>query len=399
MILKGKKILLGVTGSIAAYKAAHLVRLLKKQEAEVKVIMTASASDFITPLTLSTLSQNPVLLDFIKDKTGIWNNHVELGLWADVIIIAPASANTIAKMANGISDNLLLAVYLSARCPVFFAPAMDLDMFTHRATTRNIKQLIEDGNILIDAETGELASGLSGKGRMAEPENIIKTFEDYFFPKTKLSGKTVLITAGPTKEFIDPVRFITNASSGKMGYALAKTAAYFGANVKLISGPVELPKPEGNIETIMVNTSDEMYQATMQFFPKTDIAIFTAAVADYTPKFVAEKKIKKNDPVMSLELVKTFDIAKEAGKIKNKHQLTIGFALETDNEIENANQKLKNKNFDFIVLNSLKHEGAGFGHETNKITIVEEKGSKEFSLKSKNEVAKDIISKIIEKME
>lgn len=398
MILKGKKILIGVTGSIAAYKTATLIRLLKKQEAEVKVIMTASASHFITPLTLSTLSQNPVLSEFIKDDTGVWNSHVDLGLWADVMLVAPASANTLAKMANGIADNLLIAVYLSARCPVFFAPAMDLDMFTHKTTLRNISTLCDDGNIMIDAEEGELASGLSGKGRMAEPEHIVAKLESFYKQKQLLKGKIVLITAGPTKEYIDPVRYLTNASTGKMGYALAKAASDFGAKVTLISGPVHLPVPEGNIEVIKVDTSNEMYEATMVNFPEANIAIFTAAVADYTPKVVSDTKIKKNDPEMEISLIKTHDIAKEAGKIKKEGQLTVGFALETDNEVVNAQQKLKKKNFDFIVLNSLKHDGAGFGHDTNKITIIEETAQQEFSLKSKSEVAVDILSKIIEKI-
>ncbi|UZR94466.1 bifunctional phosphopantothenoylcysteine decarboxylase/phosphopantothenate--cysteine ligase CoaBC [Chondrinema litorale] len=398
MILKGKKILIGVTGSIAAYKAATLIRLLKKQGAEVKVIMTASASHFITPLTLSTLSQNPVLSEFVKDDTGVWNSHVDLGLWADVILVAPASANTLAKMANGIADNLLIAVYLSARCPVFFAPAMDLDMYTHKTTLRNISILCNDGNIMIDAEEGELASGLSGKGRMAEPEHIVDALSAFFQRKEVLKGKKVLITAGPTKEYIDPVRYLTNASTGKMGYALAKAASDFGAQVTLISGPVHLPIPDGNVEVIKVDTSKEMYDATMKNFSKSNIAIFTAAVADYTPKVVSDTKIKKNDSEMKISLIKTHDIAKEAGKVKREGQLTVGFALETDNEVVNAQQKLKKKNFDFIVLNSLKHYGAGFGHDTNKITIIDEHTQQEFSLKSKSEVAVDILSKIIEKI-
>ena len=398
MILKGKRILLGVTGSIAAYKAAHLVRLLKKQEAEVKVVMTASASHFITPLTLSTLSQNPVLIDFVKDKTGMWNNHVELGLWADALLIAPATAATMGKMANGIADNLLLACYLSARCPVFFAPAMDLDMFTHPATSRNIIQLQKDSVVLIDAEAGELASGLEGKGRMAEPENIIKTLEDYFAPKSLLKGKKVLITAGPTKEFIDPVRYITNASSGKMGYALAEAASDCGAEVKLISGPVDILPPLGNISTTVTNTAKEMYAAALSIYKDVDIAIFTAAVADYTPKIVAQQKIKKQGDTMQIELVKTHDIAAELGKKKKINQFNVGFALETENELTNAKEKLKSKNFDMIVLNSLRDSGAGFGVDTNQVTIIESDKELKINLKSKKEIASDIIKLIAERV-
>jgi len=399
MILKGKKILLGVTGSIAAYKAAHLIRLLKKNEAEVKVVMTASASDFITPLTLSTLSQNPVLIDFIKDKTGTWNNHVELGLWADAMLIAPTTAATLSKMTSGLADNLLMAIYLSAKCPVFFAPAMDLDMYRHPTTKRNILQLEKDGGILIDAESGELASGLDGKGRMAEPENILKSLEKYFVKSGLLQGKTIMITAGPTKEFIDPVRYITNASSGKMGYALAIEAAAKGAHVKLISGPVNIDLPsKNNIETYHVNSAEEMYECALKEFEKADIAIFSAAVADYTPKVVAKKKIKKKGNEMVIELVKTHDIAGELGKLKKEGQFTVGFALETDNELTNAQNKLKSKNFDMVILNSLQDQGAGFGVDTNKITIIELEQLTEFELKSKKEVAKDIIQRIAEKL-
>jgi len=398
MILKGKRILLGVTGSIAAYKAAHLVRLLKKKEAEVKVVMTASASHFITPLTISTLSQNPVLIDFVKDKTGTWNNHVELGLWADAMLIAPATAATIGKMATATADNLLLACYLSARCPVFFAPAMDLDMFTHPATSRSMVQLQKDGAILIDAEAGELASGLEGKGRMAEPENILTALEFYFSQRDLLKGKKVLITAGPTKEFIDPVRYITNASSGKMGYALAEVARDFGAEVHLLSGPVSLTPPNGNVNTTIIQTAKEMYETAAASFKDVDIAIFTAAVADYAPKTIATQKIKKQGDNMRLELVKTHDIAAELGKLKKKHQFTVGFALETENELQHAKEKLKSKNFDMIVLNSLRDKGAGFGVDTNKVTIVEAENEFEIGLKPKKEIALDIVQKIAERL-
>ena len=398
MILKGKRILLGVTGSIAAYKAAHLVRLLKKKEAEVKVVMTASASHFITPLTISTLSQNPVLIDFVKDKTGTWNNHVELGLWADAMLIAPATAATIGKMATATADNLLLACYLSARCPVFFAPAMDLDMFTHPATSRSMVQLQKDGAILIDAEAGELASGLEGKGRMAEPENILTALEFYFSQRDLLKGKKVLITAGPTKEFIDPVRYITNASSGKMGYALAEVARDFGAEVHLLSGPVSLTPPNGNVNTTIIQTAKEMYETAAASFKDVDIAIFTAAVADYAPKTIATQKIKKQGDSMRLELVKTHDIAAELGKLKKKHQFTVGFALETENELQHAKEKLKSKNFDMIVLNSLRDKGAGFGVDTNKVTIVEAENEFEIGLKPKKEIALDIVQKIAERL-
>ena len=400
MLLKGKKIILGVTGSIAAYKAAIFVRLLVKEEAEVKVIMTNSACDFITPLTLSTLSKNPVLIDFKKDKTGEWNNHVDLGLWADAIIMAPASANTIGKMANGLCDNLLLATYLSARCPVFFAPAMDLDMYQHPSVLANIQKLIGFGNHLIEAEHGELASGLIGQGRMAETENLVAYLSDFFASKSALKGKKVMITAGPTYEAIDPVRFIGNHSTGKMGFALAEAAANQGAEVTLISGPTHLSVEHSNIKLIRVKSGNEMYEACSKANQFSDINIMAAAVADYAPKTVANQKIKKKGDAMTIELVKTTDIAKSLGAIKKSNQLNVGFALETEAELEHAQQKIKSKNFDLIVLNSLNDKGAGFGHDTNKITIIDNQNNiQHFELKSKREVAKDIINAIVQKLE
>lgn len=395
-MLKGKKILLGVTGSIAAYKAAFLVRLLKKAGAEVKVVMTASASEFITPLTLATLSENPVLTKFQKNDTGEWNNHVELGLWADLMVVAPASANTLGKMANGICDNLLLAVYLSARCPVVVCPAMDLDMYAHPSTIRNLGLLKSYGNFIIDAQEGELASGLIGKGRMAEPEYIISRMKTVFAPaELPLAGKQVMLTAGPTHEHLDPVRFIGNSSSGKMGYAIAECLYDLGAEVTLISGPSDQQLRNKGINLIRVTNAQEMFEVSSFYFPQADIAIFSAAVADYTPKFKADSKIKKNDPQMMVELEKTKDIAMEMGKQKLSHQITVGFALETDNEMEHAKSKLMKKNLDLIVLNSLRDVGAGFGHDTNKVTFVTKQDTREFPLKSKTQVAEDIAQAII----
>ncbi|RLD25228.1 MAG: bifunctional phosphopantothenoylcysteine decarboxylase/phosphopantothenate--cysteine ligase CoaBC [Bacteroidetes bacterium] len=394
-MLRGKKILLGVCGSIAAYKSAVLVRLLKKSGAEVQVIMTNSAKSFITPLTLSTLSTNPALSAFQKDETGLWNNHVELGLWADLILIAPATANTMAKMASGITDNLLNAVYLSARCPVVFAPAMDLDMYQHPSIKQAIKQLSSYGNLFIDAEHGELASGLIGTGRMAEPEHIIEYLNKLFASNGSLQGKKVLITAGPTYEPIDPVRYIGNHSSGKMGLEIGLQAKKEGAEVVMILGPNSLPKPllEG-ITVIDITTAQEMYQACEDKFDSQDIVILAAAVADYTPSSPANQKIKKSDEKFNLAMSKTIDIAQTFGA-KKKAQLLIGFALETENEIENAQSKLQKKNLDFIVLNSLSEEGAGFKHDTNKITIIDSDNNiKKFELKTKSEVAKDIINEI-----
>jgi phosphopantothenoylcysteine decarboxylase/phosphopantothenate--cysteine ligase len=398
-MLTGKKIILGVSGSIAAYKAAVLTRLLVKSEAEVKVVMTPSAGDFITPLTLSTLSKNPVFSTFVKDDTGQWNNHVDLGLWADAIIIAPASANTIAKMATGLCDNLLLAVYLSARCPVFFAPAMDLDMLEHPATKTNIDRLKSFSNKLIQPTFGELASGLIGTGRMAEPEEIVEQLSAFFSAKLPLTGKTVLVTAGPTHEAIDPVRFIGNNSSGKMGFAIAEALALKGAKVNLIAGPTQQETKLTNITVKHVTSADEMFAACSSFFPTTDITVLSAAVADYRPAMKAEQKIKKKDETLTLELTKTPDIAASLGKLKHNGQIIVGFALETEHEQDNALKKLSSKNFDLIVLNSLNDQGAGFGHDTNKITIIDrDHKSKTFSLKSKKEVAEDIVNAIIEKI-
>ena len=398
-MLRDKKILLGVTGSIAAYKSAVLTRLLVKAGAVVKVVMTPAAADFITPLTLSTLSKNPVLTEFVKDNTGQWNNHVELGLWADAMVIAPASANTLGKMANGLCDNLLLAVYLSARCPVFFAPAMDLDMLQHPATQNNIQKLKSYSNILIDAAFGELASGLVGNGRMAEPEEIVAALENHFASEQKLSGKKVLVTAGPTYEAIDPVRFIGNHSTGKMGFSIAEEFARQGAIVNLVTGPTQQHINHPHVNVIPVTSAEQMYTSCASLFPSTDIAVLAAAVADYRPVEVAAQKIKKNDANLTIELTKTHDIAASLGKLKHNGQVMVGFALETENEQANAQTKLEKKNFDLIVLNSLNDKGAGFGHDTNKITILDrEQRVKSFELKNKKEVAKDIVKVIIEKL-
>ncbi len=395
--MKGKKIIIGITGGIAAYKAAILVRLFIKKGAEVQVIMTPFAEKFITPLTLSTLSQKPVLKMFYNPENGDWNSHVDLGLWADAFVIAPATANTLGKAANGIADNLLLTTYLSAKCPVFWAPAMDLDMFKHSSVRKNINTLKSFGNQIIDAETGELASGLEGKGRMAEPEHIVSYLENFFNEKKKLRGHKVLITAGPTYENIDPVRFIGNRSSGKMGYALADIFSENGADVTLISGPVNLKTENQRIKTISVQNADEMFSETEKYFSKHNIIIFAAAVADYTPENPAQSKIKKKTDNLSIKLKPTKDIAKELGKRKKKNQITVGFALETDNELVNAQNKISKKNFDFIVLNSLKDKGAGFGYDTNKISIIDKDNNiKRFKLKSKTEVAKDILNKVVE---
>ncbi len=397
-MLKGKKIILGVTGGIAAYKSAMLTRLLIKQGAEVKVIMTEDAKAFVTPLTLATLSKHPIHSAMVaNEQTGEWSNHVELGLWADLLLIAPATANTLAKMAHGLCDNLLLATYLSARCKTYIAPAMDLDMFAHTATQNNLEKLRQYGNIVLPVEDGELASGLSGKGRMLEPEAILDFLIQHTTATQKLKGKRVLVTAGPTYESIDPVRFIGNHSSGKMGFAIAETFARHGAKVTLISGPTDLQLQHENISRINVTSAEEMYDKTIKLFSKTDIAVMSAAVADYTPEKVSITKIKKSGNELHLKLLKTKDILAELGRIKNKKQILIGFALETDHELENARKKLKAKNLDFIVLNSLKTAGAGFSHDTNKVTIIHKNGSvQEFKLKSKSEVANDIVNQIIE---
>lgn len=398
-MLKSKKILLGVSGSIAAYKIAILTRLLVKEGAAVKIVMTDASKEFITPLTLSTLSKNPVLSAFVKDETGQWNNHVDLGLWADVMLIAPATAHTLAKCANGICDDLLTAVYLSAKCEVYFAPAMDLDMYKHPSTVSNLAKLTEYGNHIIKAGYGELASGLVGDGRMAEPEELLEVLQKHFSINPVLANKNILITAGPTQESIDPVRFISNHSTGKMGYALANKLAKAGAKVTLVSGQVALKKPDESINLIKVHSAQEMYIATQANFEEADIIILAAAVADYTPAMVADKKIKKKEDTFSIELVKTTDIAKTLGKQKRSDQLMIGFALETDNEVDNAKGKIKSKNLDMIVLNSLQDAGAGFGYDTNKVSIIKKDDSIiEFDLKSKQDVAQDIIDAIINTM-
>jgi phosphopantothenoylcysteine decarboxylase/phosphopantothenate--cysteine ligase len=370
MSVRYKKILIGVTGGIAAYKAAILVRLLIKNGAEVKVIMTASALDFITPLTLATLAKGPVFSDFFDKKSGDWHNHVDLGLWADVFLIAPLSANTLSKMATGQSDNLLTATYLSARCPVVVAPAMDLDMYRHPAVTRNLITLKSHGVTVLDAGTGELASGLSGKGRMQEPEEIMDALSILFSNSDELAGKRLLVTAGPTQEAIDPVRYISNHSSGKMGLSIAHEAAKRGASVDLILGPTQLTTTHPNIHTTNVGSAVEMFEACLKIHPLVDIAIFSAAVADYSPIRVADQKLKKIGDSLVIELKKNVDIAESLGAQKRDHQVHVGFALETENETENATEKLKRKNFDLVVMNSLRDEGAGFQKDTNKVTYI-----------------------------
>lgn len=394
-MLKGKKILIGITGSIAAYKVPFLVRLLIKEEAEVKVLLTSPAKDFVTPLTLSTLSGNPVYSDFFDKTDGTWNSHVDLGNWADVFLLAPVSATTMGKIAHGIADNLLTATYLAAKCPVFFAPAMDVDMFLHPSTQANIEKLRSFGNLLIEPEEGELASGLYGAGRMQEPEKIVELLKAFFQKKKDFLNKKILISAGPTYEAIDPVRFIGNHSSGKMGYAIAEELAQRGAQVELVSGPVNLITPFKNIRLTKVVSAEEMYNACTTLFNSADIAIMTAAVADFTPQHIAKTKIKKGSGKLEIQLKATKDILKELGRNKKKGQLLVGFALETDSELENAQNKLKNKNLDLIVLNSLNDKGAGFGHTTNKVTLIDKNGhTEEYSLKPKKEVASDIADKI-----
>jgi len=396
-ILSGKNILLGITAGIAAYKTASLVRLFIKAGANVKVVMTPASKDFVTPLTLSTLSKNPVVSSFTNedDENATWNNHVELGLWADLFLIAPATANTMSKMANGNSDNILLATYLSAKCPVYFAPAMDLDMYKHESTNNSFQKLESIGNIMIPATSGELASGLVGKGRMAEPEDIIAFIENDILNGLPLHNKQVLITAGPTYEAIDPVRFVGNHSTGKMGFEIAKAAANLGARVILVSGPTHQKSENSLITVIPVVSAQEMYSAVHDYFKTTNVAILSAAVADYKPKFIEDQKIKKKDSTLTLELEKTKDILASLGQIKDK-QILVGFALETNNEIENAIGKLKKKNLDLIVLNSLNDEGAGFGGATNKVTIIDKhENSTNYGLKSKAEVAQDIMQEIL----
>ena len=399
-MLSGKNILLGITGGIAAYKTTFLVRLLIKAGANVKVILTSSASSFVSPLTLATLSKNPVLTSFVhEDNEGVsWNNHVELGLWADLMIVAPATANTLSKMANGTCDNLLLACYLSAKCPVFFAPAMDLDMYKHPSSIASFEKLKSFGNIMIPATSGELASGLHGEGRMAEPEAIIDFVKKYILKGLPLRNKKVLITAGPTYEAIDPVRFIGNHSSGLMGFELAKAAANLGAEVILVSGPSHLTIAHDLIQLVRVVSADEMYNEVHKHYATVDIAIAAAAVADYRPKTIADQKIKKNDAQLTIDLVKNKDILLSMGELKSQ-QFIVGFALETENEIENAIGKLKKKNLDAIVLNSLNDAGAGFRKNTNKISFIDKNSAiKTFELKTKAEVALDIINEIIKRI-
>jgi len=400
-VLKNKKILLGITAGIAAYKTASLVRLFIKLGADVKVVMTPASKDFITPLTLSTLSKNPVNSSFYskEDENELWNNHVELGLWADYMLIAPATANTISKMTNGTCDNLLLATYLSAKCPVYFAPAMDLDMYIHPSTKKNLDTLQSFGHILIPATSGELASGLVGEGRMAEPEDIVSFIEKDIVSKLPLKGKKILLTAGPTYEAIDPVRFIGNHSSGKMGFAIAEAAANLGAEVFLISGPSNQQTKHSFVHRINVVSAEQMYIEAHKYFDQVDIAILSAAVADYKPKNVVNQKIKKSSATLEIQLTPTKDILASLGAVK-KEQFLVGFALESNNELKNAKTKLERKNLDAIVLNSLQDKGAGFATDTNKITIIDKNfNEKSFPLKSKVEVAKDIMNEIVNKLQ
>ncbi len=406
-MLENKKIVLGITGSIAAYKACILARLLIKKGAEVQVVMTSAAKEFITPLTLATLTQKPVVSEFFDRRDGSWHSHVNLGLWADAMLIAPASASTIGKMANGIADNMLVTTYLSMKqsptsegkvnTPVFVAPAMDLDMYAHPSTQANLQKLQSYGNHIIEPATGFLASKLEGKGRMEEPEKIVEVLEQFFAKQQKLAGKKVLITAGPTYEKIDPVRFIGNYSSGKMGFALAEVCAEQGAEVTLVSGPVMLQTKHPGIKRIDVESAQQMYEAATKHFPKADIAILCAAVADFTPKTTADKKIKRKGDNLKLELQPTKDIAAALGAVKKKKQVLVGFALETDNEQKNAKEKMERKNFDFIVLNSLQDKGAGFRVDTNKVTIIDRHNDlTAYDIKSKREVAEDIIGYVIQ---
>ena len=396
-MLTGKKILLGITGSIAAYKIPLLVRLLKKDGADVRVVMTPSAKDFVTPLTLSTLSGNPVLTYGFDEKTGKWDSHVELGLWADLFVVAPASANTRAKMAYGIADNYLLTVCLSAKCPIMFAPAMDLDMYKHQATQQNIKTLIERGCIFVAPSSGELASGLCGEGRMEEPQKIYERIKAFFQTKQNFKGKKVLITAGPTYEAIDPVRFIGNHSSGLMGIEIARAFADQGAEVTLVLGPSSISVNKNNVNVLPVTSAKEMYDAVMALFPKTDIAVLSAAVADFRPEMVADQKIKKNpdNDTFTIKLVKTEDILKSVGGLKTDNQTVVGFALETENGLENAKKKLHTKNIDLIVLNEMNESGVGFKTKTNKVSIITKDDQvSTYDLKPKNEVALDILNAI-----
>lgn len=393
-MLEGKKFVLGITGSIAAYKAAYLIRALIKKGAEVQVVITPAGKEFITPITLSALTSKPVISEFFSQRDGTWHSHVDLGLWADAMIVAPATASTIGKMAHGIADNMLITTYLSMKAPVFIAPAMDLDMFAHPATQHNVDILRSYGNHIIEPGEGELASHLVGKGRMEEPDNIVRILEDYFAKGAELAKKKVVITAGPTYEKIDPVRFIGNYSSGKMGYALAEECAARGAEVILVSGPVQLTTSHPGIRRIDVESAAEMHEATLREFADADAAILCAAVADFTPEEVADHKIKREHDNLMLRLKPTHDIAAALGQRKQAHQCLVGFALETDHEAEHAQNKLRRKNLNFIVLNSLRDAGAGFRHDTNKITILDAEGSTAYPLKSKKEVAADIVDRL-----
>ena len=400
-VLKGKKIVLGITGSIAAYKACYIIRGLIKRGAEVQVVITPAGKEFITPITLSALTSKPVISEFFAQRDGTWNSHVDLGLWADAMLIAPATASTIGKMANGIADNMLITTYLSAKAPVFVAPAMDLDMFAHPSTQQNLERLRSYGNHIIEPGTGELASHLVGKGRMEEPENIIRHLERYFAAQEgDLKGKTILITTGPTYEKIDPVRFIGNYSSGKMGFALADECASRGARVLLVTGPVQRTTRYSMAERRDVESAAQMYEAATSLFLQTDAAILCAAVADYTPEHVADEKIKREKTGdMTLALKPTQDIAAALGRMKadsSERKVLVGFALETHNEQQNAEEKLKCKNLDFIVLNSLNDKGAGFRYDTNKVTIIDAEGRREYPLKTKDEVAVDIVDRLVE---
>lgn len=396
MGLKNKHIVLGVTGSIAAYKAASLARLLIRKGAEVQIVITPSGKEFITPVTLSALTGKPVVSEFFTANDGTWHSHVDLGLWADLMLIAPATAATIGKMAHGIADNMLITTYMSMKAPVFVAPAMDLDMFAHPSTTKNLDILRSYGNYVIEPTSGELASHLIGKGRMEDPEKILQAVEDFFSKQESLSKKKILITAGPTYEKLDPVRFIGNYSSGKMGFALAEECACRGADVVLIAGPVSLKANHPNIKRIDVESADEMFEAAIEYFPNSDAAILCAAVADYKPKKQEAEKMKRSSADLVLDLEPNKDIAAHLGKLKQKDQKLIGFALETNNEEQNAFKKIEKKNLDYIVLNSLKDSGAGFQHDTNKVSIItSDKQRKDFCLKSKAEVAADIISETL----
>ena len=393
--MKGKKIVLGITGSIAAYKAAILIRGLIKKGAEVQVVITPAGKEFITPITLSALTSKPVVSEFFSQRDGTWNSHVDLGLWADAMVIAPATASTIGKMAHGIADNMLITTYLSMKAPVFVAPAMDLDMFAHPSTQHNLDILRSYGNHIIEPASGELASHLVGKGRMEEPEKIVGVLESFFSQQEDLKGKKVMITAGPTYEKIDPVRFIGNYSSGKMGYALAEECANRGADVTLVSGPVNITAKHPRINVISVESAEEMYQAASQHYTTADAGILCAAVADFTPDTVADHKIKREKDDLCLQLKPTRDIAASLGKEKKDGQVLVGFALETNDERQNAQGKLERKNFDFIVLNSLNDKGAGFRVDTNKISIIDRESATDYPLKSKTEVAKDIINRLV----